>query len=441
MKKIIVCFFLAALFVSCSNQKQNTADYSNGNFISRWNWNLTETIVQDLFTPPVASRIYSYPNLAAYEVLKFSAPDNQSITSKLREFEAVPSPPSEDINLTVAALNAYTLVALKMVYTESVLKDYYKTTIDSLAKTGISKEQIEKAESYGKTVADVILKRAGKDMFKQTRGMTRYMLKETPGSWVPTPPDYMQGVEPNFRLIHPFTLDSCSSFRETPPQAFSEENNSDFYKSALEVVNTFKSLDSEKIEITKYWDDNPNVSTHLGHLTIFDQKMTPGGHWMAIVSNVVKNKNLTQPDAAHAFAMVAVSLFDAFIACWDSKYNYSTIRPVTYINKNIDNDWRPFLQTPPFPEYPSGHSTISASAATILTEYFGADYAFTDSSEVPFHMPVRSFHSFFEAADEAAMSRLFGGIHFRSGNEAGKILGKKVGRKVLETIQATTQKP
>jgi len=438
MKYFAVTLSLVAsiifFFSSCSKRSGYTFNYDNGNIISEWNNKLTETIVQDLFTPPVASRIYSYPNLAAYEVLKYTKDSSESITSHLREFEPVPAPPSGEINLSVSALNAFTLVALKMIYTEKVLKEYYKITIDSLAKTGTSKEIIEKSEAYGKAVADVILKRASKDMFKQTRGMTRYSLKETDGSWKPTPPDYMQGVEPNFKFIHPFVLDTCSAFRQETPVAFSEDKKSDFYKSAMEVMTVSKSLDSEKVEITKYWDDNPNVSSHFGHLTIFDQKMTPGGHWMAIVSNVVKNKSLSQADAAHTFALTGVSLFDAFIACWEAKYFYTTIRPVTYIQKHIDSEWLPFLQTPPFPEYPSGHSTISASAATILTSLFGDNYAFTDSSEVPYGMPVRSFTSFFEASDEAAMSRLYGGIHFRFGNEAGKVLGRKVGNKVLEKL-------
>lgn len=410
------------------------SDYSNGKIIGKWNEVLTNTIIQDLFSPPVASRIYAYPNIAAYEVLKYAGSESKSITSRLSGFDSIP-PPSEDINLTVAALHAFTVVGLKLIYTEKPLNTYYKSFIDSIQKGGVSAQIIERSENYGKIVADKILLRAASDMFKQTRSMERYTLKEIPGAWAPTPPDYMQGVEPNWNLIKPFLLDSCSEFCPDSILPYSSENNSVFVAAAGEVMEAKAGLDSDKVIIIKFWDDNPNVSKHFGHATIFEQKMTPGGHWMAIANNVVQHKEVSQTDAAYTFALTSIALFDAFIACWDAKYNFSTIRPVTFIQKHLDNEWLPYLQTPPFPEFPSGHSTISASAATVLTGMYGA-YAFTDSSEVPYGLPVRSFDSFYEASDEAALSRLYGGIHFTWGNEAGKIVGRKVGHKVLDDLLA-----
>ncbi len=429
-----IIFFVLFFEIACENNSNKNKDHSNGKIVSEWNSKLTATIVQDLFTPPVAARIYSYPNLAAYEILKFSDAKNQSITARLKGFDSIPFPPDLELDLSLSALKAFTTVALKLVYTENVLNDYYQGTIDSLIKNGMSAELIERSEKYGMTIADIILKRASKDMFKETRGMERYVLKKTPGSWETTPLDFMKGVEPDWNLIYPFALDSCSSFREDTPIAFSEDKNSEFYKTAIEVMNTSNSLDSERIEIAKYWDDNPNVSKHFGHAKIFDQKMTPGGHWMAITANAVKHKKLNQAEAAHAFSIVAVSLMDGFIACWDAKYYYSTVRPITYIQKLMDPDWNSFLQNPPFPEFPSGHATVSASAASVLTNLFGDNYSFTDSSQVEYGLPVRSFNSFFEASDEAAMSRLYGGIHFRQSNEAGKNLGRKVGKNLIEKL-------
>jgi hypothetical protein len=432
IKILPVIFAVVFLFNGCQRATEN-ADYSDGNIISEWNHVLTETIIEDLFTPPVASRIYVYPNLAAYEVLKFTEPGKKSITANLPGFDAIPAPETK-IHLTLAALKAFTAVAVSMVYNEKHLNDYYRQTVDSLRGKGMSEKQIGEAESFGKSVADKILKRASNDMFKKTRAMERYVLENKPGAWEPTPPDYMQGVEPNWKLIQPLVLDSCSVFCPDSILGFSQEKGSALFAAALEVKQVVDSLNSEQISIIKFWDDNPNVSSHFGHATFFQQKMTPGGHWMAIAAKAIKDKNSTQVDAAYTFALTSISLFDGFIACWQAKYMYSSIRPLTYIHKYIDSNWEPYLQTPPFPEYPSGHSTISAAAATVLTGLYGESYAFTDSSEVPFGLPVRSFTSFYHASDEAAVSRLYGGIHFRHGNEAGRVLGRKIGDAVLRKI-------
>ncbi len=432
IKNRVACLISVFLISGCFTIDPKPFDYTDGTVISEWNHVLTKSIIQDLFTPPVSSRIDAYPNLAAYEILKYESPNAKSITANLIGFDSIPPPPSGKINLTISALTAFTTVGAQLVYSENILKDYYRSTIDSMAKSGISEKIMEQSVAYGNRVAEIILKRASTDMFKKTRSMTRYVLKNAPGSWEPTPPDYMQGVEPNWKLLHTFVLDSCSMFSPDSILPFSTEKNSIFSNAALEVRNVGLALDSEQVSIIKFWDDNPNVSSHFGHATFFSQKMTPGGHWMAITGDVVRKKELTQSQAAFTFSLTAVALYDAFIACWDAKYSFSTIRPVTYIQKYIDKDWSPYLQTPPFPEFPSGHSTVSAAAATVLTGLFGENYTFTDSSEVPFGLPIRSFDSFYDASNEAAMSRLYGGIHFHWGNEAGKILGKKVGKMVLD---------
>ncbi|MFW5760284.1 MAG: vanadium-dependent haloperoxidase, partial [Cyclobacteriaceae bacterium] len=125
---------------------------------------------------------------------------------------------------------------------------------------------------------------------------------------------------------------------------------------------------------------------------------------------------------------------DAFISCWDEKYRSSLIRPETYIYRYIDPDWKPLLQTPAFPEYTSGHSVISASAAVVLTELIGENFAFADSSEVDYGLPVRQYRSFYEASDEAAISRLYGGIHYRPACDNGIDQGRKVGNFIMDKI-------
>lgn len=431
-------FFISIMFVisGCVQEKDKAGfSYDQGNLVAKWNQKLTETIVQDLFNPPVASRIYAYSNIAAYEVLRFTDSNYKSLVGPLNGFEKMPQPKENiNYNYTIAAMTAFTAVGKKLTYTEKVLEDYRKGFLDSMASTSMDKDIIDSSVSFGMQVADAVIAYSVKDNFKKTRGDVRYVLLGTPESWQPTPPDYMTAAEPHWEEIRPFVLPEASCFLPDSIRAFSIDKKSDFYKEAYDVYMAGKQIDSNQRSMAIFWDDNPNVSTYLGHLTVFKQKMTPGGHWMAIISKVVKDKNLDMIQASQAYSLTAVAIADAFISCWNAKYKFGTIRPITYINKYIDDKWQPVIQTPPFPEFPSGHSTLSAAAATVLTNLFGDNYAFTDSSEVPYGLPVRSFKSFYEASDEAALSRFYGGIHFKSGNEAGKEIGKKVGNLVVEKL-------
>ena len=205
-----------------------------------------------------------------------------------------------------------------------------------------------------------------------------------------------------------------------------------------------KEKDEEKLLIARFWDDNPNVSYTTGHVTYFKQKLTPPGHWISITSSAIRKNNLNMMEAAETYVMVATALFDGFISCWDAKYAYNSIRPDTYIERYIDADWDPILQTPPFPEFPSGHSVISAAAATVLTQKFGDGYAFADSTQMAIGLPVRTFKSFNEAAAEVGESRIYGGIHFRPACDLGYKQGNAVGNLVLQKLrtgmkQQTTQ--
>ena len=155
---------------------------------------------------------------------------------------------------------------------------------------------------------------------------------------------------------------------------------------------------------------------------------------MGIVGLATRKAGLDMVGTAEAYAMVAIGLFDGFISCWDEKYRTNVIRPETYINRYIDPDWEPTLQTPPFPEYTSGHSVISSASAVIMTHLFGDNFAFADSTEVPYQLPVRSFNSFKEAANEAAVSRLYGGIHYTPAVYLGVEQGTKIGELVLAKV-------
>jgi hypothetical protein len=172
-----------------------------------------------------------------------------------------------------------------------------------------------------------------------------------------------------------------------------------------------------------------------GHVMFATKKISPGGHWMNITHVVCTMKNADLVQSAEAYVRVAISLVDGFISCWDEKYRSKLVRPETYINLYIDENWVPLLQTPPFPEYTSGHSVISSSAAVALTNLFGEDVAFTDSTEVEFGLSVRKFNSFAEASAEAAVSRMYGGIHYQPACDNGVVQGKALGNYIVEKIK------
>ncbi|HEX4932458.1 MAG TPA: vanadium-dependent haloperoxidase, partial [Gemmatimonadaceae bacterium] len=226
-----------------------------------------------------------------------------------------------------------------------------------------------------------------------------------------------------------------SQFKPLPPLPFDSAKGSPFMKEALEVYETKAKLTDEQREILAFWDCNPYVMNVQGHTMFATKKITPGGHWMGIVGIAARKAGADPLRTADAYARTAIALADGFISSWDEKYRSNLIRPETYINRYVDEKWTPMLQTPPFPEYTSGHSVISNAAAEVLTDVFGDDFAFADSTELEYGLPVRSFPSFRTAASEAAISRLYGGIHYRRAIEQGSQQGKKVGQLVVERVR------
>jgi hypothetical protein len=176
-----------------------------------------------------------------------------------------------------------------------------------------------------------------------------------------------------------------------------------------------------------------------GHVMFATKKISPGGHWMNINRLACKKSNADFVQSAEAYALLSVSLIDGFISCWDEKYRSKLIRPESYINEHIDEDWVPLLQTPPFPEYTSGHSVISAASAVTLTKLFGDNFSFVDSTEVEYGLTSRTFASFNDAAKEAAISRLYGGIHYRPAVVNGLTEGTALGNYIIENVKTTRE--
>jgi hypothetical protein len=444
LRRVFAIFFLSiALLLGCSDEAGNySIAASNPEFIHRALKQVTDRIVHDIFSPPVASRIYAYASVAGYEAVRHADPNLQSLAGQLTGLDTVPAPlKGEDYSYELAAVKAILQVGRTLVFSEANMDVFYNIMMAEFKATGIPDEVFDRSIDYGQQVADHIIKWSSKDNYKQTRSFPKYTILSDPATWKPTPPAYMDAVEPHWNKIRPFVIDSATQFLPEPALPFSIARNSVFFKEAKEVVEMTAGMTDEQREIASFWDCNPFVMNVRGHVMFATKKISPGGHWMNITRLACRQSDLKAPAVCEAYVRVALSLVDGFISCWDEKYRSKVIRPETYINQYLDENWVPLLQTPPFPEYTSGHSVISASAAEALTGLFKDNFAFTDSTEVEYGMTVRSFKSFYEAADEAAISRMYGGIHYRAACENGKVQGKKIGTFIRENLTTRVSAP
>ncbi|MEO6314319.1 MAG: vanadium-dependent haloperoxidase [Chitinophagaceae bacterium] len=398
---------------------------------------LTQVIIYDVFTPPVASRIYVYSSLASYEAIRFSKQGAGSITGQLKGFGKMPLPEKgKTYNYTLAATKAFFTVARNIkVFSVDSLRASEQAVYKSF-KDNINDTVYQRSVDFGDAVARQILIRAKTDGYIKSRGKPKNIGSNDPGKWRPTPPDYMDGVEWCWNEMQPMLMDSAAQFKPVPPPPYSTDTASLFFRSLKEVYNIGKNLTAEQQLIARYWDDNPFVMEHSGHMMFGNKKITPAGHWMGIAAIAAKTTKADPVKTAKTYALTSIALYDAFISCWDEKYRSNYIRPITVINEKIDNRWAAFLQTPPFPEYTSGHSTITGAAATVLTGLYGDNFAFQDTSDLRYIGMQRHFSSFMQAADEASISRVYGGIHYRfsvdEGARAGKKLGAMITKKILQ---------
>jgi hypothetical protein len=315
------------------------------------------------------------------------------------------------------------------------LSDDQEKFVASLSKYKIDTAGINASVTVAKEVATKIVAFSKTDHYNELSAKMRYRPFRDDAHWYPTPPTYMEAVEPNWKTIRPMIIDSCNEFQPKPPVSFSKDSSSPFYNLAKEVYDDSKNATKDQIDIAAFWDCNPFAVSTSGHMSIGFKKISPGGHWMSIAGIAAEKAHLTFEKSVLLHTVLSVTLMDAFISCWDEKYRSNRIRPETYINRYMNARWEPLLQTPPFPEYPSGHSVISTASAEVLTYLLGDNFTFTDDSERLFELPSRTFGSFRIAANEAAISRLYGGIHFRDAIEDGQRMGQAISAKIISKIK------
>lgn len=398
---------------------------------------LNDIVLENNFPPMIASRNYAYANIAAYECIAAGDSMYRSLTGLIKHMPAMPQPiTGKTVDYSLAALLAFTKVGNAVTFPEGSMMEYYEDLLEKADEAGMPEETIHNSKLFSDTIANAVLAWSKKDNYAQTRSASKYTVTDEEGRWVPTPPMYASAIEAHWMEVRPFVLDSvnqCMAVR--PPKYSMADTSSVFFQSALEVKRIGDSLNAEQKHIAEFWDDNPfNMNVH-GHVMFATKKFSPSGHWMNIVGIASQKAAIDFNATVYAYTKTAVSLFDGFISCWDEKFRSNVVRPETVINKYINPDWRPHIQTPPFPSYVSGHSVVSAAAAEVLTDIFGNNFSYTDTSEMEFGIPHRSFSSFRQAAVEASFSRLYGGIHYRFDLDEGNRVGRQLGEMVVTRLQ------
>ena len=438
MKRLIVGLCVVIAFIGCKQNTEYKAYLHNPELFSQTVHELNTVVMGNNFPPMVASRNYVYAAIAAYEVMVTGHSDQyQSLAGQVKGLKAISLPAADPkADLELASLLAYMKVGESVTFPEGSLQ-IYKDSILKIAREKGLPSDIEKAsQTLADSVSASIIRWSKKDNYLETRGAEKYTVMDVPGRWIPTPPLYASAAEPHWMEIRPMVIDSAGIFAPPPPPTFNiSDKNSKYYQEVMKIKVAVDSLTPEQKHIAEFWDDNPFKMNVTGHVMYGSKKFSPPGHWMSVIGIAAKEAKSDYPTTVYAYAKTSIALFDAFIECWYVKYKYNTVRPETVINKYMDANWRPYLQTPAFPEYTCGHSTISSSAAEALTSVFGDNFAYTDSTELEFGIKNRSFKSFRAAAEENNWARFYGGLHFHNSCIISTEIGKNVGQLVATRLQ------
>ncbi|MDF2187015.1 vanadium-dependent haloperoxidase [Paraflavitalea sp. CAU 1676] len=438
MRKLIPALLVLAIAASCNRANDYQKVIHDPNLYSRLTGQLTEIMTFNIFTPPVASRVYAYSHLAAYEVMAKGDSNYTSLDGQLKGLVNMPKPQAgKQIDYPYASMVAMLEVGKTLTFSNATMDSIVNALKETALDHGMPDSMESHSKAYGLNVAKAVLAWSKKDNYAQTRSAAKYTVPEEEGKWIPTPPAYIQAVEPHWRTIRSIVMDSASQFAPPPPAAFSKDSTSEFYGWAKQVYDTVNNLSDEQKAIASFWDCNGFKVNVVGHAMFATKAMTPGGHWMGIIGIVCKDKQVDFSKTIQTYTLVSFALMDAFISCWDAKYTWALIRPESVINQYIDASWKPFLQTPPFPEYTSGHSEISSAAATVLEHLYGTNVSFRDSTERAWGWPDRNFTSLRQAADEAGISRFYGGIHYRQSIAVAKDQGLRLGNHVMTKLQTS----
>jgi PAP2 superfamily len=378
------------------------------------------------YTPPVASRSFAYLGVTAFEAVASGSAEMKSLAGQLNGLQAVPQREADKTYDDAAVIDSAMAFAAQNFFANTGPTGQHamkalEAKLHAKISNAVAADVLVRSEAYGRAVAQHVLAWSQSDGGAVIENMgfpMTYELTKGPAHWVPTSLISLQQFPllPNWGKNRPFAMPSGTACALPAPPEYSEDKNSEFYKQALEVFEIKKNITKEQRAIARFWSDDPMLSP------------TPPGHWISIALQIFERDHVALDKSVDVLARVGVAEADAFIGCWNTKYQYDLLRPVTYIRRLMDPKWEPLLTTPPFPEYPSGHSTQSGAAAAVLTQMFGENFAFEDVTHQRDGLAPRKFADFWAAANEAALSRLYGGIHFRAAVERGLEQGRCIGQ-------------
>jgi hypothetical protein len=374
------------------------------------------------FSPPVAARAFAYAGLTLYEAVVPGMRGYRSLGRLFDGLDSLPAAQGKSYSWPAVANAALASIFASLIPTAGAaelaaaadLEARFERRFRRTLPPGVAKRSLRR----GRDVAEAVFAWSQGDGGHEgyLRNFPPYSPPVGPGLWVPTPPGFQSALQPFWGQNRCFAIADGAAVPPGDHPPYSEAPGSAFRREALEVYDTVNSLTAEQEAIARFWSDDPGATS------------TPPGHSISITTQVLRRERATLAEAAEAYARVGMAVSDAFVACWYEKYRYNLLRPVTYSRAQFQADWLPVLVTPPFPEYPSGHSVQSGAAFKVLTDLFGRRYRFVDHTHDERGFPPREYRSFRQAAEEAALSRLYGGIHFRAAIETGLAQGRRIGR-------------
>ncbi len=435
---LIKALCLIVVFSSFSEKERKEKDITRQTFVNahtsqvvvEW-YDLIKTLTTKTkgYTPPVAARAFGYTGVALYEALVGGMPNKKSMSGMLNGL---------DINIELDKNKIYHWPAVANGVLAEMTRYFYKNTngrrlraisalelkFEEQLILDTSEEIYEDSYLLAKETAEKIIQWSGNDGGRDGslhNFPPEYTSPVGDQYWEPTPPKYQAALQPYWGTNRPFLTANVEGTQPREPIPFSSDSKSEFYKAAEVVYNTVENLTPEQQVIAEYWADDPTTTA------------TPPGHSISILNQLIKRNNAKLDLAAEAFAKLGIGVSDAFISCWKTKYKTVYPRPITYINAYIDVKWKSVLSTPPFPEYTSGHSVQSGALAEIMTDLFGGDKGFVDrthENRKDINGIPRTYKNFYEMAEEAAISRLYGGIHYMEAINLGLEQGYKIGKNV-----------
>ena len=388
-----------------------------------------------IYSPPVASRSFGYLGVTAFEAAVGGSDGMVSLVGQLQGLDSVPAREAGAVYDEAVVISAAMSDAIVYYFgstgpTGLRSIKIAQTKWRARVVEGVPDDVVARSEAFGRAMAASIHEWSLDDGGAVVANMgfpEEWDMPRGDGMWVPTSPVRQQQLPllPQWGNTRTFAVPSGAACPTPGNPAFSIEPETQFYKEANEVYVTVKNATPEQAAIARFWSDDPMLS------------MTPPGHWVSIALQVAQRANLSLEENVDLLARMGVAMSDAFVGCWHAKFAHNLVRPVTYIRKVIDPKWEPLLNTPPFPEYPSGHSTVSGAMDAVMTAFFGENYAFVDETGSPDGRNPRNYESFRAAAEEAGISRLYGGIHFRSAIVDGLTQGRCIAQ---YTIALKTRK-